>query len=338
MSGLAPRDDVSDSGDSANAAIAEVEAAIKANPELRGKTPPPQHGDQWEDYERVLTERPELAQPVAASNPATAFYYSKDMWECGHSSEPARTGIEREAVEGEKDGIDLATGHIHPAAILTNEIRGICPKCMEKWSGPSAGGVQDRGGSSRNPAGLPEYSQPPPQPPPPFSDFDDDFGEPGLNRDMGTLDVDEGPGKGKYPVGGQPAAPPDHPGDNYYGDDFSERSVSPPGPQRGPPGAPPPGPPPDWGPRHEGNDPPAMPPSPTFNPPPGEHGQPPAHGGGAQGGRQPLVADDFDDYDDDYDHGYDDDLFFHPPPGADPPQGHSGSHPPPGGGGDPPPY
>jgi hypothetical protein len=218
MADFDDRDDVSDGADSA---IAELEAALRDNPALREKTPPPQQGE-WEDFDRLLAENPQLAAPIKlARGSVTAFYYSKDRWECRHENEPVKTAIEREPVPGERDGIDPTTGQIHPDALLINEIRGICPDCMAKW----AGGPNDaddepyRGGSSQDPAGYDPTGVPAG---PPADDFDDDYEDDRharLGRRMGELQIDEGPGKGKYTSGGYDEPPPSSQNQELYDDD-----------------------------------------------------------------------------------------------------------------------
>ncbi|KAL1954227.1 hypothetical protein VTO42DRAFT_1507 [Malbranchea cinnamomea] len=220
------RDNASDSGDSA---IAELEAALRANPDLRAKTPPPR--EEWEDFEKLVRENPQLAAPVHKAKPATAFYWSKDKWQCGHEGEPTKTDVEREAVEGEQDGKDPATGNFLPEALLTNEIRGICSKCMEKWVLPSVKTVVE-GGSSRDPADLPVAKPLPPD----VLDVDKDEDDK-LNTRVRALEIDDGPQKGKHPEGTSPPPPPPPAADDGEGDDdeYSEDDDDLPPP----PGAPP---------------------------------------------------------------------------------------------------
>ncbi|PGH13001.1 hypothetical protein AJ80_06485 [Polytolypa hystricis UAMH7299] len=95
------------------AILAEYNAAIAANPDL---APVPRTQEEWEDFDRLLAENPELAASVPAKQ--KAFYKSKDKWECGHENDPMLTDIERD--EGDDE-------------ILINDVKGICPDCMAKW-------------------------------------------------------------------------------------------------------------------------------------------------------------------------------------------------------------
>jgi hypothetical protein len=227
---MADFDDRGDVSEGADSALAELEAALRDNPELRGKTPPPQQGE-WEDFDRLLAENPQLAAPIKPARVSgTAFYYYKDRWECRHENEPVKTAIEREPVPGEKDGIDPATGQIHPDALLINEIRGICPDCMAKWAaGPNDRDDEPyRGDSSQDPAG---YDPTGVHAGPRADDFDDDDEDDDharLGRRMGELEIDEGPGKDKYTSGGYDGPPPSSQNrelsDDEGGDDFEDES------------------------------------------------------------------------------------------------------------------
>ncbi|WEW58070.1 hypothetical protein PRK78_003537 [Emydomyces testavorans] len=158
--------------------LRELNAAIAANPELRAATPRPAEGE-WEDFDRLLAEHPELAAPV--SSKPKEYYRSKDKWDCGHEGEEAQTDIERDPEDG-------------TPALLINEVRGICDKCMEKWANlESASGPGDvqLGGSSRGPAGPPSYGQPQSALELEVEDDEEEM------HSRGLIDVDEGSGKGK---------------------------------------------------------------------------------------------------------------------------------------------
>ncbi|KAF3484381.1 uncharacterized protein GIQ15_03705 [Arthroderma uncinatum] len=135
-------------GDDGAAAIAELEAAIAANPDLRPVTPQPA---EWEDYDTILAQNPEIANPVPGRK--KEFYMSKDRWECGHEGDPVVTTIEHDASQGDAP------------AILINDVRGICEKCMDKWRKLESSGHQSAvaaSSSSSGPAhgpGLPSYEQ-----------------------------------------------------------------------------------------------------------------------------------------------------------------------------------
>lgn len=127
--------------------LSELQAAIDADPSLRAATPQPR--DEWEDYEKLLSQNPEIAKPVPGRK--KEYYMSKDKWECGHEGEAKQTDIELESGTSDEESGEMP--------ILINDVRGICPTCMEKWTNLESGG-----GSSRNPAGvggsgLPSYDQ-----------------------------------------------------------------------------------------------------------------------------------------------------------------------------------
>lgn len=134
--------------DDGAAVIAELEAAMAANPDLRPVTPQPA---EWEDYDTILAQNPEIANPVPGRK--KEFYLSKDRWECGHEGDPVETVIERDVSE---DG--------GSSAILVNDIRGICEACMAKWKRLETFGPQpDAPGPSSASAALrgpPSYSPP----------------------------------------------------------------------------------------------------------------------------------------------------------------------------------
>lgn len=126
--------------------LQELEAALAANPALRAATPRPK-GEEWEDFDKLMAENPDFAKPVAGRE--KKFYMSKDKWDCGHEGEPTMTNIER-------DGDDQAS-------ILTNDVRGICPTCMAKWTKLESHDEEatvGQGASSRDPfntGGPPAY-------------------------------------------------------------------------------------------------------------------------------------------------------------------------------------
>ncbi|KAK2740311.1 hypothetical protein FQN57_006191 [Myotisia sp. PD_48] len=127
----APRDDEA-------SILAELEAALAANPDLRA--PPPASGE-WEDFEKLIAENPELANPVGR---AKEFYMSKDKWGCGHEGEPTMTEIEREPEE---------------SGLLVNEMPGICPQCIDRWK------ALESGGPTEPAAGSSSFNPPPPASP-----------------------------------------------------------------------------------------------------------------------------------------------------------------------------
>ncbi|EER23886.1 hypothetical protein CPC735_052560 [Coccidioides posadasii C735 delta SOWgp] len=161
----------------------ELNEAIAANPELRAPTPKPAEGE-WEDFDRLLAENPQLAAPVVASPKSKSFYKSKDKWECRHEGEEIQTDIERDPGDGTPE-------------VLINEVRGICNKCMEKWVNlenalePDA---TELGGSSHGPARPPTYDQAQGAN---VLDVEDDDLHP-----RPLFDIDDGPGKGKGRAGG----------------------------------------------------------------------------------------------------------------------------------------
>ncbi|KAK2803184.1 hypothetical protein FQN49_008879, partial [Arthroderma sp. PD_2] len=123
--------------DDGDAVIAMLEAAMAANPDLRPVTPQPA---EWEDYDTILAQNPDIADPVPGRK--KEFYMSKDRWECGHEGEAVETTIEHDAFQGESP------------AILVNDVRGICGPCMDKWrnlesSGPQSAGVGSSSSSGR---------------------------------------------------------------------------------------------------------------------------------------------------------------------------------------------
>ncbi|KKZ68174.1 hypothetical protein EMCG_06134 [[Emmonsia] crescens] len=118
------------------------------------------------------------------------IYMSKNKWECGHEGDETRTDIE-------KDPLDIQSGK---PSILINEVRGICPICMDKWhkleSGDRDGGAE-RGGPSSDPAGIVSSS------PPTYDEALETDGQYGqddedcLVAQVGLLDLDDGTAKGK---------------------------------------------------------------------------------------------------------------------------------------------
>lgn len=125
--------------------LQELQAAIAANPSLRAATPQPKT-DEWEDFDKLMAENPDFAKPVPGRE--KQFYMSKDKWECGHEGEAVTTSIER-------DGDDQS--------LLTNDVRGICPTCMAKWTkleSQDEEALVGQGSSSRDPfntGGPPAY-------------------------------------------------------------------------------------------------------------------------------------------------------------------------------------
>ena len=207
-------DDASDSGGSA---VAELNRALANNPELRGKTPPPTQ-EEWEDFEKLLAENPELAAPVPSSAPnASAVYYSMDVWPCKHESEPYKTSIERVPHDDEQDGVNPATGEFYEDALLINHMPSICPDCIRKWTVPEDSDAGEPT-SSKDPSELP-VAEPLPRC---VLDIDDGGGEvPVLDQAMNELQIDDGPDKNKGPVGQDLA--PEY--DNDYASDYSECSL-----------------------------------------------------------------------------------------------------------------
>lgn len=246
------RDSSPAAADDSDTAIAELNRALEANPDLRGKTPRPPK-DEWEDFDKLLAENPELAAPVPSTKPgATAFYYSKDKWDCEHDGEPAKTEIERLPIDGEQDGKNPETGEYYEDAILVNAIRGICPKCLNKWTVPGGdeAGEQhqhqhqhEQASSSRDPADFP-IAEPLPKCVLDIDRDDDDIdssgGVAGVNRGMSMLEIDDSPDKNKSPPG------PDSDSEYTDDDDLPPPPGNPPAPGTVHPDAAPPagGPPP----------------------------------------------------------------------------------------------
>ncbi|GBF65181.1 hypothetical protein TMEN_7898 [Trichophyton mentagrophytes] len=164
------------SDDDGAAVIAELEAAMAANPDLR---PVPPRPAEWEDYDTILAQNPEIANPVPGRK--KEFYLSKDRWECGHEGDPVETAIERDASE---DG--------GSSAILVNDIRGICEACMAKWKrletfGPQPDAPEPSSASAAS-RGPPSYSPPawgcsgaPMEPLLELDDTDDEFDDDSLS-------------------------------------------------------------------------------------------------------------------------------------------------------------
>lgn len=170
--------------------LAELEAAIAANPSLRADNPKSTPA-QWEDYDDAIANNPDFAAPVASANREKKFFSLKEKWECGHEGNPYQTIIERDGNDDED-------------ALLISDIRGICSACMDKWNKLEE---RDEGvaGGSAGPPGLPTYNQswndaekvhtktP--------GDLSDDDGNPSsrtrFGRETNLADHDEGPSKGK---------------------------------------------------------------------------------------------------------------------------------------------
>ncbi|KAK2790760.1 hypothetical protein FQN51_002446, partial [Onygenales sp. PD_10] len=239
--------------------LAELNAALAADPSLGAVAPK----SEWEDYETLLANNPELMAPVSTPKGETTFYKSKDVWECGHEGPETSTEIEKDSQDGGSDvlinevrglcakcldpktnpalkdsavvdgkvfykskdkfecghegpetstDIELDPRDIGPDTVLVliNESRGICPTCTEKWTkleaADSDGG--EPGGPSSGPAGLtaplPTYdeawedNEPPARSDSPFD---------GAHTQLGLLNLDDGPAKGK--VAGGTESPPD---------------------------------------------------------------------------------------------------------------------------------
>ncbi|KAM5436364.1 hypothetical protein MferCBS31731_005855 [Microsporum ferrugineum] len=128
--------------DDGAAVIAELEAAMAANPGLRPVTP---QLAEWEDYDTILAQNPDIANPVPGRK--KEFFLSKDRWECGHEGDPVETAIERDASRGDEP------------TILVNDVRGICGACMDKWRRLESGGPQPAAQNSLSSSGLPSYDQ-----------------------------------------------------------------------------------------------------------------------------------------------------------------------------------
>ncbi|KAI1933734.1 hypothetical protein LOZ66_006379 [Ophidiomyces ophidiicola] len=161
--------------------LRELQEALEANPELRAPTPRPVDTE-WQDFDRLVAENPEFGAPVSVASKPIEYYLSKDRWECGHEGEESQTDIERDPFDG-------------TPKTLTNDVKGICEKCMEKWvklESSSVSGIEDLGGSSCGPAGPPAYDQLSQSIQKFAEDHGDDHDEP-----HGLLDVDSTPGKGK---------------------------------------------------------------------------------------------------------------------------------------------
>lgn len=180
--------------------LRELNAALAANPALRAATPQPAGDGEWEDFQRLLAENPELAAPVVAAGSGSGpkeYYKSKDQWECGHEGEETPTEIERDPSDG-------------TPAVLVNEVRGICEKCMARWvkleEAASGAGSVGLGGSSSGPAGPPAYDQAPiiTQGLEVEDDDDLDDDQHDERHPHGVFEVDDGPGKGKSVPGQAP--------------------------------------------------------------------------------------------------------------------------------------
>ncbi|PGH06932.1 hypothetical protein AJ79_06405 [Helicocarpus griseus UAMH5409] len=130
------------------------------------------------------TKNPALKREAVVDG--KVYYMSKDKWECGHEGEETRTDIEKDP-RGE-------------LSVLINEMRGICPKCMEKWhkldSKDDNDGVERRGPSC-GPAGrissLPTYDEAREE----EGQLGTDDTADQLRTQIGLLDLDDGPTKGK---------------------------------------------------------------------------------------------------------------------------------------------
>ncbi|KAK2806758.1 hypothetical protein FQN50_005759 [Emmonsiellopsis sp. PD_5] len=241
--------------------LAELNAALAADPSLGAVAPKSQ--PEWEDYETLIANNPELMASVSTKG-ETTFFKSKDVWECGHEGPETETEIERDSqddgsgvlinevrglcarcldpktnpalkdsvvVDGKifyKSKDKFECGHEGPETltdieldprdigpdtvlVLVNESRGICPTCKEKWTKLEAAADSDGeqpGGPSSGPSGLaaplPTYdeawenNEPPPRSDSPFD---------GMHTQLGLLDLDDGPAKGK--VAGGTQSPPD---------------------------------------------------------------------------------------------------------------------------------
>ncbi|PGG98367.1 hypothetical protein GX51_06854 [Blastomyces parvus] len=241
--------------DVADDVLAEYNAALAADPSLRSATPQAE----WEDYETILAQNPELLAAVVTDKTKT-FYTSKNKWECGHEGPEIPTDIEKEPgdddggnsatlitecqglcphcldpetnpalqketiVDGkvfymskdkwecghagdeiltdiEKDPLDIQAGK---PSVLINEMKGICPTCMEKWHKLETGDGDDGGelgGPSSGPAGGGSSSPPTYdealEADGPYDQVDEEEGEDRLAFQVGLLDLDDGPSKGK---------------------------------------------------------------------------------------------------------------------------------------------
>ncbi|EEQ92540.1 uncharacterized protein BDCG_07660 [Blastomyces dermatitidis ER-3] len=244
--------------------LAEYNAALAADPSLRSATP----NQEWEDYETILAQNPELMAPIVA-NKTNIFYTSKNKWECGHEGPEMPTDIEKETDDDDDDGRESTTlinecrglcpdcldpdtnpalhketivdgkvfymskdkwecGHegeeirtdieqdsldiqADKPSVLINEVKGICPTCMDKWhkleSGDGEDGGDERGGPSAGPAGTASSN------PPTYDEaleangqYDQDDEEDRLIFQVGLLDLDDGPTKGKNAERGGAAA------------------------------------------------------------------------------------------------------------------------------------
>ncbi|OJD25362.1 hypothetical protein ACJ73_03264 [Blastomyces percursus] len=245
--------------------LEEYKATLAADPSLRSATPNPE----WEDYETMLAQKPELMAPVVANKTKT-FYIFKNKWDCGHEGPEMPTDIERETnddddggesatlidacrglcpdcldpdtnpalqnetiVDGkvfymskdtrecghegeeirtdiEKDLLDIQAGK---PSVLISEVKGICPTCMDKWykleTRDGENGGDERGIPSSGPAGtassnLPTYDEALEA----DGQYDQDGEKEGEDRlvfQVGFLDLDNGPTKGKGAERGSPA-------------------------------------------------------------------------------------------------------------------------------------
>ncbi|KAI1955351.1 hypothetical protein LOZ58_006801, partial [Ophidiomyces ophidiicola] len=161
--------------------LRELQEALEANPELRAPTPRPINAE-WQDFNHLVAENPEFGAPVSIALKPIEYYLSKDRWECGHEGKESQTDIEQDPFDG-------------TPKTLTNDVKGICKKCMEKWvklESLLVSGIEDLGGSSCGPAGPPAYDQLSQSIQKVAEDHGDDHDEP-----HGLLDVDSTPGKAK---------------------------------------------------------------------------------------------------------------------------------------------
>ncbi|KAI1979273.1 hypothetical protein LOZ53_001091 [Ophidiomyces ophidiicola] len=162
--------------------LRELQEALEANPELRAPTPRPVDAE-WQDFDRLVAENPEFGAPVPVASKPIEYYLSKDRWECGHDGEESQTDIERDPFDG-------------TPKTLTNDVKGICDKCMEKWvklESSSVSGNEDLAGSSCGPAGPPAYDQLSQS----IQKVAEDHHGDDHDKSHGLLDVDSTPGKGK---------------------------------------------------------------------------------------------------------------------------------------------
>lgn len=115
--------------------LTELNAAIAADQNLRASTP--QSEAEWEDLDHILAENLELAALVPLK--IKQSYSSQTKWECGHESKPVGTDIEADVPLGAQSTTTGDSGGGWERSMLVDDVKGICPDCMEQWKKYEAG-------------------------------------------------------------------------------------------------------------------------------------------------------------------------------------------------------